>query len=456
MGNQPENEQLNNNTSESHKGAVETIQKPGIICQPNYGKGDFLGKNEIILGKYNINVNQNQKIQIGEEEYTSRDIVELTVEEVERIRGELTRLIPTKEALIRLTKLRQLSPLSAFLKKQDLFGSQLSLPFGIGEMKPVTKLDVFEDYIKLLDKLKEKFQLAPSLEADKLPAVQNELRAIADKINIEIYRLDSVFLRFLYRFMTPGRLINSMILKIGHKKLQEEAKIHLEAVKEIAEELSDLPSEVGILSDEATVIIEVMYEIEKRRIDVEELVNLDRRKRNQTIATVICYLLAIIALMAFLVFNADMTLQGEQPPLRDLKLPLFGIPWPVVLWSFLGSFAAMIYRFNRRPIYDFGNAVKWMITRPFQGVVLGAAFYLVLVSGLFLLTGSNPASSSNSVQSDELILVLSFLVGFSDKFGDTVFNALVDRYSANAEDSLDSHNSCEGKEKKEEKEKEKK
>ncbi|MBP0020097.1 MAG: hypothetical protein J7647_21400 [Cyanobacteria bacterium SBLK] len=89
----------------------------------------------------------------------------------------------------------------------------------------------------------------------------------------------------------------------------------------------------------------------------------------------------------------------------------------------------MIYRFNRRPIHDFGDAVKWMLTRPVQGVVLGSTFYLVLVSGLFLLTGGNTTDSSGIIKVDEVILVLSFLVGFSDRFADTVFNTLVDKYA---------------------------
>jgi hypothetical protein len=44
-----------------------------------------------------------------------------------------------------------------------------------------------------------------------------------------------------------------------------------------------------------------------------------------------------------------------------------------------------------------------------------------------VLTGSTNNESSRV--KDEVILVLSFLVGFSDRFVDSVFNALVDRYS---------------------------
>ena len=47
-------------------------------------------------------------------------------------------------------------------------------------------------------------------------------------------------------------------------------------------------------------------------------------------------------------------------------------------------------------------------------------------SGFFLIPGINNSDSSIK---DEVTLILSFLVGFSDRFVDSVFNALVDRYT---------------------------
>ncbi len=57
-----------------------------------------------------------------------------------------------------------------------------------------------------------------------------------------------------------------------------------------------------------------------------------------------------------------------------------------------------------------------------QIIVLGSAFYLILVSDLSLLT-------SEKINTTELILILSFLVGFSDRFADSLFNTLIERYS---------------------------
>jgi hypothetical protein len=189
---------------------------------------------------------------------------------------------------------------------------------------------------------------------------------------------------------------------------------------------------IYVLSDEAQAAVGMMIDIEKRRDLVEKLVRSDRQQRNRTTQLVTITMLLIICLMIAIGFGYGPLVTVGTQPLDALKLPLLNIPWPVVFWSFIGSFAAMIYRFNRQPIHEFGNVLKWTLTRLVQGVVLGSAFYLILVSGLSLLTGvtpSTPSEPSPEKITSEVILILSFLVGFSDRFADSVFNALIERYS---------------------------
>lgn len=418
-------------------GVTGSTDEAGNVYPLNPDRGDFLGKDKTILGKYNVSIGEGAEIHIGDKTFSSVSIVDIAADQLEHIRGQLIRLIPTKEALLSLNKLRQPTPISESLKGKNKNKTTLKASFnfwGMGGVEMIKELDESEEVNEeFLDELQNiQSQLSPSIEPEKLPQLQNDLRLIADKINIEISRFQSIFISFLYPATTCSDFIGNMVSKIGHQELQEEAQMHLETVKQLVRLLDSRSlSKVDILGNEAKIAIGVMYEIEQRRIIVEELVNLDRRKKNRTVATVIFYLLAIIALMAVLFFLASVRVQVGQQSLEDLRLPLFGIPWPIVLWSFVGSFAAMIYRFNRKPIYDFGDAVKWMITRPFQGVVLGSTFYLVLVSGLFLLTGNDVSDGSDSVRVDEIVLVLCFLVGFSDKFADTVFNTLVEKYSGN-------------------------
>ena len=150
----------------------------------------------------------------------------------------------------------------------------------------------------------------------------------------------------------------------------------------------------------------------------------------------------MLGLAVYLALQAGLT--PAQAPRRpdQFILPFIGIPCTVVLWSAIGSFAAMLYRFNRHPIHEFTDAAKWLVTRPVRGVVVGSAFYLVFAAGLFLV-GATPAGpgdaaglgcpgilgSATAAPRELLILALAFLVGFSDRFGDAVFNALVERYA---------------------------
>jgi hypothetical protein len=230
-----------------------------------------------------------------------------------------------------------------------------------------------------------------------------------------------------------------MASKISHGEYRSEAEMHFSIVLGLVERLGEndgLIDSNDVLSDEVWSAIGIMTEIEQRRIKVERLISLDRGAKRFTVVSVTLYLGILIALLSCVyAFSNVGPIEGRS--LDQLKVRLFEIPWPVILWSFIGSIAAMIYRFNRKPIHAFGDAVKWMITRPVQGVVLGSAFYLVLVSGLFLLTGVNPAESSESARVSETVLVLAFLVGFSDKFADAVFNTLIDRYSSSVKKSDD-------------------
>lgn len=195
-----------------------------------------------------------------------------------------------------------------------------------------------------------------------------------------------------------------------------------------------------ILSDESQAAVGIMIDIENRRLLVERLIEKDRVRQNKTASLVTFSIILVILLICVGgIFYGPQFTVGDKP-LKNLNLPLLNVPWPVVFWSFIGSFAAMIYRFNRQPIYEFGDVIKWTLTRLVQGVVLGSAFYLILVSGLALLTGhsleTTTPNTSNKL-ADEVILVLTFLVGFSDKFADTMFNALIDRYSNTKKDSED-------------------
>ena len=424
-------------------GFGECTSSPVGEGEVNIAAGDFVGRDRAVFVGRDI-VSVQGDIHGDLVVYPSTTVGRIG-SQIERLRGRITRLIPAEESLNRLASLREPSMIGSRIVGGELT-VRTPLPF-LGDIStrlftlPLEKKEVTttsddsaEEYLSALSYIEA--QLAPEMEPEKLSDLLQRLSAIADEVNIRIARLNSLFVNLVYPATSSKELAENMVSKIGHRELREEAKMHLGVIGQLVEKLDSdqlTSTDIDVLSDEAQAAVGVITELEKRRLIVEKLVQTDRKRRNWTIGVVIAYIGLVIALTTFTGIRWGARFLFGQAPLSELRLPLLGIPWPVIVWSLIGSFAAMIHRFNRRPIHDFGDAVKWMLTRPVQGVVLGSAFYLVLVSGLFLLTGGNATNPSGLIAADEVILVLSFLVGFSDRFADSVFNTLVEKYSKAAE-----------------------
>ncbi|WP_202225685.1 hypothetical protein [Okeania sp. KiyG1] len=256
----------------------------------------------------------------------------------------------------------------------------------------------------------EKFDIENQNTEGKLSNQQNNI--VSHQTVVEIIKNSN-----------PEEIVNSFDLIKNLVKESENEQISISQNKDNKERNNkdDQDKNIYVLSDEAQATIGIMIDIEKRRYLVEKLVNFDLQKARATTGLVTITIVGIILVMIVGgLFYGPLVSVGEKS-LNELKLPLINIPWPVVFWSFIGSFAAMIYRFNRQPIYEFGNVLKWTVTRSVQGIVLGSAFYLILISGLSLLTSEKITT--------EVILILSFLVGFSDRFADNVFNTLIEKYT---------------------------
>ena len=407
----------------------------------NVQGGDFVGRDKAIFSQYG----QRAAMQVnvaGDVVYERKsEILDSITAQIARLRGRISRLIPAEESIVYLADLREPATIT------DRIGGELSItvPFLLGSLhsrlftRPVKNKKTgdrnsSESHLENLSRIE--YEVSPDLDEKKLSELLQHLSNLTDEVNVRISRLNNAFVGLAYPATSSVELVANIVSKIGHRELHEEAKMHLGVIGQLVRRL-DLEKLTGqdldVLSDEAQSAVGVMTEIEKHRLVVERLLQADRGRRNLTITVVIVYIAIAIVLTVFLASRWATQFIVGRTSLNEMRLPLLGIPWPVIVWSMIGSFAAMVNRFNRRPIYDFGDAVKWMLTRPVQGVVLGSAFYLALVSGLFLLTGSRATDNTGLVTADEVILVLSFLVGFSDRFADSVFRTLVDRYSRPAE-----------------------
>lgn len=352
---------------------------------------------------------------------------------LEGLRELATRLVPAEKALEELKRTRSFANYRRWKRRSVLFRILPGRRFGYVEE---FEFRAKKSHTEQLADIEAKISSTPGpLE---LRNAQLELRKLRDELLIKVGLVNSTFIGLIYSMTTSRELVEDLVQKVGHRELREEARMHLGIVTQLVLQLKRLePERLSIeaasdLSREIFGSVGVMIELEQRRSAVEELVHKDRKRRQWTVGIVIAYIALVLALAVWIGLKGGGRFWIGDTPLSSLRLPLIGIPWPVIVWSLIGSFAAMIYRFNKKPIYDFGDAVKWMLTRPVQGVVLGAAFYLVLISGLFLFGGRTTADASSHTAND-IILILSFLVGFSDRFADSVFRAIVDKYSQTRE-----------------------
>jgi hypothetical protein len=96
-----------------------------------------------------------------------------------------------------------------------------------------------------------------------------------------------------------------------------------------------------------------------------------------------------------------------------------GVYVEVWQWALFGTAAAMILRVSR---YDFANrqeALRWAISRPVLGLVMGGLAYLVVHAGLFAFVGNTAAAQPNTLK-----WIVAFLGGFSDTLSVTFLSKL--------------------------------
>ena len=376
-------------------------------------------------------------------------------EEIEDLMNKISELIPVSDVLVELIKLRAVS--TGFPSEPN-YKSRF-LPNFKARARAAREI-TYEPLLKLAsslesNSLEECRKQLNALWSDSEVGSTKQLMDIKSNVNLARQRLSSLFNHSVLPISIRGEVVQILVSKIGHPGLIKEAESNSEIISQLLNSINQLLQEkeevkivrsddssltlaktdttslldLDILDNRATALIGAMTAIETRRLRIEELVCEDQKRHRNTVLGVAVYIVIIATCLVVLPLLTTI--------FPDFLPSFLGIPAPILIWSFIGSFAAMIHRFNSQSVYYFSDAIKWMLTRHVQGIVLSSAFYLVLTSGLFLITNGAASQASTPQPSirDEIILVLSFLIGFSDRFVDSVFNTLIERYSGTAKPS---------------------
>jgi len=131
----------------------------------------------------------------------------------------------------------------------------------------------------------------------------------------------------------------------------------------------------------------------------------------------------ILAFLALIV--AAMIVAPKQVPVNE-PTPLLGIPPSVILWSFIGSFVALLMRFVQRKFWEIDDFVKWFLARSLVGLIMGAVLYLVVVSGFFVfgtVIGA-PSSSLSTLPRPEIFWLLAFVGAANDRIAEKILSTV--------------------------------
>lgn len=236
-----------------------------------------------------------------------------------------------------------------------------------------------------------------------------ELKIIIDQLAFDRVRIDSIFPEITDKAMQMEEQMAEMLGKIGFPDFYDQAEVELNQIK-ASEQKMLLESKKGDEDDDtkssissAVYMISIFNEMKASEKQIIALKAQNDQRGQKTKNSFLIGMTTILVAFIILLFSFYY-LEIEWKDIKDY--PILGIPLGVAIWSFIGSFAAMLTQFNKEPIHKFGDPLKWVIIRPVLGVVMGAAIYLALYS--LVLTGKN--------QNDLLPLLVAFFVGYSDTF----------------------------------------
>lgn len=174
--------------------------------------------------------------------------------------------------------------------------------------------------------------------------------------------------------------------------------------------------------------------------------NEEARARALTSASKLFSVLVLVLIVLGSVGLGTSYYMGQSIDLAGYMVPMVNIPLYVVVWSAIGSCAAVLYRVNWSTSLEAEDPARLIVTRPIVGVVMGIVSYLIVQLGVLTLasepaagTVATPGSSTDFVASSRTVYffsLMSFLMGFSDRFADSVLRSLVGRFGGDKDADL--------------------
>jgi hypothetical protein len=178
-------------------------------------------------------------------------------------------------------------------------------------------------------------------------------------------------------------------------------------------------------------LVLIGLKIDQLRCAWEQFRRMMSRRDQARLHAVVLMVLMFAFLVAVTIFD-DFFALDVTDEIRLLHVPVY-----VIVWSMIGSICSLLYRFNRSANVEMEDSMRVLFTRPLMGVTLGSFSYLLVQFGFLTIStpGSVPGDATNTVaqltQNERvvhLMIVVAFIVGFSDRLSEGALKALVGRF----------------------------
>lgn len=169
-------------------------------------------------------------------------------------------------------------------------------------------------------------------------------------------------------------------------------------------------------SEAMTGIIDARYYISKVNIE------LAKTRSREISYKVVAVVTTIVILIIFGGYLLNWFQIGESAEILNTRT-ILGIPVTVIFWSIVGSLTGMLVDAGNVYFNDNLNGAQWIMYRSITGIVMGVIIYLLLISGLIIFTGSG----ADSIKVPEIIWIISFLGGFSQKLSPNLLKKIENR-----------------------------
>jgi hypothetical protein len=263
----------------------------------------------------------------------------------------------------------------------------------------------------------------------------------AQRVNVIIGELNQTREQYLESSPDTGALLEKRRAEI----LGRLTKCQTRILFEIAD--VDLLAKVGPFSiEQMTLAYKASAEVQFSEIEfgisqMESLLSrnqdakITRRSRRSTAVVVTTVALIALVVVLGVGYHSGWT--------AETAVPILQIPVPVLIWSFIGSLGAMLYRFNTFADAEMGDPLRWSFTRPLTGILMGIIAYMAFKAGVLLLSPSHPEATTGAAaklattdSQQQLLWLASFLAGFSDRFADSVLRSLTGRLGGDKQADL--------------------